>query len=810
MKPIITLLTISLIISLSLTAQVYVKQDATGLNNGSSWQNAYTNLDTAISRTAAGSIWVAKGNYKPSVPAIFGPYTVFAITKKIALYGGFNGDETSFAQRDFTKNSTILNGDIGVTGDSTDNTPRVVMIYGSEVDSNTVLDGFTVKGAYYSYGHSYDYDNAAVMISGSGPSNPIVRNCRITENLGFYGAGVWVRNARPLITGNEIFNNTAYEGAGVYCSDYLSDAQVIGNRIYNNRCTGGYSHLAGGAIKVSAYSAPFIYGNLIENNAADYGGAISNESNYEITVMHNIITHNSGKNGGAIYVNGSGTKLINNLIAGNDAQRSGGALYLDYTIMDLTNNTITGNSSIEYGSAIYVHDARLIATNNIIYNNTSVYYKPIAVFAQSSLVPRFKYNNIENGINSVQVADSNLLTTIWEDGNISIDPGFADSLNYNFQLTGQSGCINKALADTTALYLPALDIALNKRISGNIPDMGCYEFDNTANILQGLKIAPNAIQLQGKADSTFAVNIQGTESWSITKAADWLTLNKTTGTGSGSVQVTAAANTNLLTARATKLLVGSNQINVPAIPVRINQSKGGYISLSADTVYISNDNFRSASFTLKSNTYWGINTIGWFRVTPASGQAGNQNIIVTADSNLTGAVRSFQLVVGNEYFNPQISDTIVVVQLPTQTKVCAGSTVKFYAGTPNATYQWQVNSGSGFVNMSDGAGFSGTKTSTLTVINVLSSSYGTQYKCLVNGATGPVYTIQIANTWMNGNTVWESTANWSCGKVPDANTDVIVFGGNTVISSNVTVRSMSVTNGATVTVQPGYTLTILH
>ena len=810
MKALITLLIISLNFSFSLNAQVYVKQDAVGLNNGSSWQNAYNNLDTAISKTAAGSIWVAKGNYKPSVTSIFGSYKTFAIKKRIGLYGGFTGNETAFAQRDVTKNITILNGDVGVTGDSTDNTPRVLMMYGAEIDSNTVLDGFTVKGAYYSDYHGYDYGNAAIVIQGSGSNNPIIRNCRITENHGFYGAGVWVRNSSPLITGNEIFNNNAFEGAGIYCSDYLANPQVIGNHIYNNRCVGGYSHLAGGAIKIAAYCAPFIYGNLIENNSADLGGAIANESNYEITVMNNVITHNSGKDGGAIYVNGSGTKFINNLVVGNDAQRSGGAMYLDYTIMECTNNTIAGNSCIEYGGAIYIRDARLIATNNIIYSNTSVQNKPIAIFGQSNLVPRFKYNDIENGLSSIQVIDSNLLVTIWEAGNISKDPGFVDTSNYNFQLTGQSGCINKGLADTTALNLPALDIALNKRLSGNIPDMGCYEFDNTINTLLGLSATPKTIQLQGNGDSTFAISIQGTENWVIYNAPAWLTLNKATGTANVAVQVTAAANADLFNARAGKLLINSNKLNVPAIPVRINQSKGGYIFLSADTVYLSNDNFRNASFTLKANVGWAKTSYGWVRSSPSSGQPGTQNITVTADSNLTGNKRTLQLAFGNDYFNPQISDTIIVVELPTLTKVCAGSTVKFYAGIPNATYQWQVNSGSGFVDINEGAGFTGTSTSTLIIASVFSSSYGTQYKCLVNGTTDPVYTIQIANTWINNSTAWESPSNWSCGKVPDSNTDVIVYGGNLIISSNVTVRSLSVSNGSTVTVQPGYTLTILH
>ena len=48
-------------------AQIYVKQDASGNNDGSSWENAYNDLAVAIANKEQNSeLWVAEGIYKPT------------------------------------------------------------------------------------------------------------------------------------------------------------------------------------------------------------------------------------------------------------------------------------------------------------------------------------------------------------------------------------------------------------------------------------------------------------------------------------------------------------------------------------------------------------------------------------------------------------------------------------------------------------------------------------------------------------------------------------------------------------------------
>lgn len=128
-------------------------------------------------------------------------------------------------------------------------------------------------------------------------------------------------------------------------------------------------------------------------------------------------------------------------------------------------------------------------------------------------------------------------------------------------------------------------------------------------------------------------------------------------------------------------------------------------------------------------------------------------------------------------------------------------------------YQWQVSTDSGntFINISNDNYYNGANAENLVLTNIPSSFYGYQYRCIVdNTGTNPT-TIQFDNHWTGAvSDAWENPSNWSCGTLPDANTDVILDKGSLVISSNVACRSLRVNAGANITVKPGYTLTITH
>ena len=138
--------------------------------------------------------------------------------------------------------------------------------------------------------------------------------------------------------------------------------------------------------------------------------------------------------------------------------------------------------------------------------------------------------------------------------------------------------------------------------------------------------------------------------------------------------------------------------------------------------------------------------------------------------------------------------------------------ITFNAPTGASTYQWQLNTGSGYNNITDGATYSGTTSASLLVFNMPTSSTGNKYRCLVNGSAGTEYTLRFKTLWTGtSNTNWFNAANWECGVVPDQYTDVIIPSGLTnypVLTVDASVRSIRVLNNAPVTINTGIKLTV--
>src|SRR6185436_774052 len=125
---------------------VYVDARATGANDGTSWSDAFTDIQRALNSAPIDvPIWVAAGTYRPATDG--NRWANFRLFAQRRLYGGFAGTESSLEERAGLFDSTILSGDLlGDDGPGfanvADNSLHVVMVG----PGSPVIDGFTIVG----------------------------------------------------------------------------------------------------------------------------------------------------------------------------------------------------------------------------------------------------------------------------------------------------------------------------------------------------------------------------------------------------------------------------------------------------------------------------------------------------------------------------------------------------------------------------------------------------------------------------------------------------------------------------------------
>ena len=296
-----------------------------GNNNGTSWQDAYTDFQDAINEAAYGdTIWVAQGTYFPTNDTL--QEISFELKNGVKWFGGFQGNETELTERDFELYPTVLNGDIGVIGDSLDNSYHVV--YTISTDSMTIMDGFIITNGNAEDLNSLpstDNDYGGGLLIDASVDNPIARpkifNCTFENNNAFHGGGIsyggfynnfhinpqvtncrFIQNRATVHTGtggaiSVIYgsstveesivikscwfegNQASFEGGGVYLEGVTNECDFIGCNFINNSTMntggiggGGVSYFSSGLDEVTKLS--FFECQFLENSSSTAGAIL--------------------------------------------------------------------------------------------------------------------------------------------------------------------------------------------------------------------------------------------------------------------------------------------------------------------------------------------------------------------------------------------------------------------------------------------------------------------------------------------------------------------------------------------------------
>jgi len=536
---------------------IYVDADANGVNDGSSWTDAYNYLQDALADANSGDeIWVAEGIYKPDQGIGITPgdqTATFQLKNGVAIKGGYAGfGEPDLNARNIQLYETILSGDLLGNDDPDDWHTKVENSYhvvtGNGTDANAVLDGFTVSGGnanrvhHSEGGGMYNWDSSPTITNctfrGNGAtygggmsnynnSNPTLTNCTFIGNSAGGGGGMYNRESSPTLSNCTFTGNTAGTGGGMYnwesnptlsgCSfignwggfgggiySYLS-SPIIANCTISENIAAANVGLGGGGL---AYfrGSPTITNCVISGNRSSwYGGGVcyfigtGGVPSGGISITGCIITGNKAKqDGGGIYCSSYITKIANCTVAGN-AAKWGGGMWNGSRQSTLTNCTFTRNSAEESGGAICNSDPTLTLTNCILWADTPEEIGYFFVSVTSVLT----YCDVQGGWSGEGNIDTDPFfaeTGYWADANdpnIVVEPNDPNAvwIDGDYHLLAGSPCIDAA--DPNYVAEPnETDLDGKPRVIGAQIDMGAYEY--SPPILAEVRIVPRTINLSSK------------------------------------------------------------------------------------------------------------------------------------------------------------------------------------------------------------------------------------------------------------------------------------------------------------------------
>jgi hypothetical protein len=346
-----------------------VKADASGQNDGSSWRNAYTSLQSALGASPCTEVWVATGTYTPTQGT---DRTVsFVLKNGVSLYGGFAGTETQRIERDPNANPTNLSGDIGLPSFASDNSYHVVV--GTDTDSSAMLDGFRImfgfgkSGAgmyndrgspslaniYFIYNSVDRYGGGMYNVNGSSPSLTYV--IFDSNSARFHGGGMYnLSGSNPALW--EVYfqyNFAGLDGAGMF--NEASSPSLTNVYFYSNQ---GGNFGWGGGMHNHGSSNPSLTTVWFDGNSAAVGGGMFNSGNSSPTLTGVTFSDNQavanengqgGRGGGMFNENASNPSLIDVTFSANQATFDGGGMYNDLSSPKLMNVNFSNNTADSQG-----------------------------------------------------------------------------------------------------------------------------------------------------------------------------------------------------------------------------------------------------------------------------------------------------------------------------------------------------------------------------------------------------------------------------------------------------------------------------
>ena len=380
---------------------LHVDAGAAPGGDGTSWADAYNDLQDAILNAACPcstvtEIWVAAGTYTPDRGT--GNRRAAFNLLNFAIYGGFAGNEGTFAERAGLFEKTILSGDLnGDDGPDFQNNDEnsYTVVLSLRTDARAVLDGFTITA-----GNADNEEPLLTITSGGGviiaSGSLTLRHCRIIGNSAEFGGGIRASGAAATLVNCTINENKARIGGGMF-----------------------------------AWGTPRLINCEFSNNSAEQGGGLYLQR---------------------------GTALLANCVFHGNTSFFGAGLFIQETEATVINSTFSMNSAASRGGGVYLHlESTLTLRNSVLWDNTDTAGVNSNETAQIFDEPAFGVNVVSVEYSCVQDEDPDDANVYPGTGNIDDDPLFVDAEGSDLNLLPGSPSIDAARNNAVSLDVADLD-----------------------------------------------------------------------------------------------------------------------------------------------------------------------------------------------------------------------------------------------------------------------------------------------------------------------------------------------------------------
>jgi predicted outer membrane repeat protein len=606
-----------------------------------------------------------------------------------------------------------------------------------------------------------------------------VINCAFTNNTSTSNVGGAIFSAvgRLIVSGSSFTANSAANSNGG--AIYSDNALVIVNSTFTDNVAHGSS---GGAIEMSGPLT--ISGSTFSGNTAPSQGGAIDSGFSTININDCLFSNNSAASGGGVFDLFDTVTISNSTFSGNVATTDGGGIYNTGSTLTIDGSTFSGNfAAVDGGGASFnsFSPSPTSVSNSTFTGNSSAANGGGGIFIEAD-TPVSLLSSIVVG---------NTTTNLGAANDIGIGASYLNGVEsaYNLLGTGAGNLVSVVNHNQVSVSAASAGLSALGSYGGPTPTIALES--GSAALQAGSAVQAAALANPGAnpANNTFAVS-----------DATFLGVGEVIQVDSEQMEITAISGTTMTVIRgfngttvAAHALGAS--LTVPTDQRGFARTNNGTTDIGAfeqnnpqgpilqtDPVIETVDVGQNAVFTASASgnpaptVQWQVNTGNGPTITSdGSVYTGSGTPTLTVNDVSLGMLGSqYQAVFNNANGTTTTTAATLIVDAvvtqPMSQIVNAGqnvtltaNSIALIAGTDSV--QWQVNTGSGFTNITNNGPYDGATTTILTIYGATASLNGAQYQAVFIH-TGGTLTTSAATLAVDSITTQPSNRTANAGQNP--------------------------------------------